>query len=62
VQKNNRQVVKLYRKLGFQLREREGGGASLDVIGGRGLLDSETLRRLEKAVAARDAHSHGESV
>ena len=53
VQKNNRTIVELYRKLGFKLSERPGSRASLDVTGSRDLLHTERLHRLEKAVEGR---------
>jgi ribosomal protein S18 acetylase RimI-like enzyme len=53
VQKNNERAVRLYRKLGFTLTEREDNPASWRVEGGRDLLDSELMRRLTRAVAGR---------
>lgn len=53
VQKNNERAVRLYRKLGFVLSEREDNPASWRVEGGRDVLDTDLMRRLTKTVAAR---------
>jgi ribosomal protein S18 acetylase RimI-like enzyme len=53
VHRDNHAAARLCRKLGFRVSERPGSDTSLDVTGGRELLDSPLLHRLRTAVAGR---------